>query len=93
MKHLLLTTIAALVLVVCGESQQSTSTKEATPVDPVAEVPAKPPFPKESQPAEPVAEAIEPETPKVERAEVGATIPAVLGRETQIFTDQLQFIP
>ena len=33
MKHLLLTTIAALVLVVCGESQQSTSTKEAKPVE------------------------------------------------------------
>jgi len=37
MKHLLLTTIAALVLVVCGESQQSTSTKEAKPVEPFVE--------------------------------------------------------
>jgi len=62
-------------------------------VDPVAEVPAQPLSTVKSQPAEPVAEAIEPETPKVERAEVGATVPAVLGRETQIFTDQLQSIP
>ena len=38
MKHLLLTTIAAVVLVGCGESQQSAPTPEATPVEPVAEV-------------------------------------------------------
>ena len=37
MKHLLLTTIAAVVLVGCGESQQSASTPEAKPVEPVAE--------------------------------------------------------
>ena len=55
MKNILIT-IAVLVLAGCGESQQYTSTKEAKPVDPDAEVPAKPPFPKESQPAEPVAE-------------------------------------
>ena len=40
MKHLLLTTIAA-VLVGCGESQQSALTPEAKPVEPVAEA-AKP---------------------------------------------------
>jgi len=33
---LLLTAIAAVMLVGCGESQKSTSTKEAKPVDPVA---------------------------------------------------------
>jgi beta-lactamase superfamily II metal-dependent hydrolase len=38
MKHLLLTTIAAVVLVGCGESQQTTPTPEANPVEPVAEV-------------------------------------------------------
>ena len=38
MKHLLLTTIAAVLLVGCGESQQSAPTQEATPVEPVAEV-------------------------------------------------------
>ena len=92
MKQLLIT-ITALVLVWCSDSPQSATTKEAKPVDPVAEVPAQPLSTVKSQPAEPVAEAIQPETPKVERAEVGATVPAVLGRETQIFTDQLQSIP
>jgi hypothetical protein len=37
MKHLLLTTIAAVVLVGCGESQQSAPAPEARPVEPVAE--------------------------------------------------------
>ena len=37
MKHLLLTTIAAVVLVGCGESQQSPPTPEAKPIEPVAE--------------------------------------------------------
>ena len=37
MKHLLLTTIAAAVLVGCGEAQQSAPAPEAKPVEPVAE--------------------------------------------------------
>jgi len=37
MKHLLLTTIAAVVLVGCGESQQSAPAPESKPVEPVAE--------------------------------------------------------
>ena len=41
MKHLLLTTIAAVVLVGCGESQQSAPAPETKPVEPVAEA-AKP---------------------------------------------------
>ena len=41
MKHLLLTTIAAVVLVGCGEVQQSAPAPEAKPVEPVAEA-AKP---------------------------------------------------
>ncbi len=36
MKHLLLTTIAAVVLVGCGEAQQSPPTPEAKPIEPVA---------------------------------------------------------
>ena len=44
MKHLLLTTIAAVVLVGCGESQQSAPAPEAKPVEPIAE--AKPVNPK-----------------------------------------------
>jgi len=39
MKYLLLTTIAAVVLVGCGESQQSAPAPEAKPVEPVAEAP------------------------------------------------------
>jgi hypothetical protein len=59
MKHLLLTTIAAVVLVGCGEAQQSTP--QAEPVEPVAEVPVQPsPPPAE---AKPVAEAAKPTTP------------------------------
>ena len=41
MKQLLIT-IAAVVLVGCGESKHSASTPEAKPVEPVAEVPSKP---------------------------------------------------
>ena len=59
MKHLLLTTIAAVVLAGCGESQQSVP--QAEPVEPVAEVPVQPsPPPAE---AKPVAEATKPTTP------------------------------
>ena len=38
MKHILITTIAAVILVGCGESQQSAPSPEAKPVEPVAEV-------------------------------------------------------
>ena len=37
MKQLLLTTIAAVVLVGCGESQQSATAPEAEPIEPLAE--------------------------------------------------------
>ena len=37
MKHLLLTTIAAVLLVGCGKSQQSVPAPEAKPVEPVVE--------------------------------------------------------
>ena len=63
MKQLIIL-IAALVLVGCGESQQMNPTEEAKPVDPVAEVPTKPPSPVESQTAETVAEAVNLEAPK-----------------------------
>ena len=39
MKHLLLTTIAAVVLVGCGESQQSAPAPEAKPEPPTAKAP------------------------------------------------------
>ena len=45
MKHILITTIAAVVLVGCGESQQSAPQAETKPAEPVAEVaqPTTPP--------------------------------------------------
>ena len=59
MKHLLLTTIAAVVLVGCGESQQSSTQAETKPSEPVDEVTARPSPPPsaEVKPAETVAEA------------------------------------
>ena len=64
MKHLLITTIAAVVLVGCGESQQSAPAPEAKPVEPIAEVPAQPsPPPAAVEPPEPIAEAAKPTTP------------------------------
>ena len=39
MKHLLITTIAALVLVGCGKSQQSAPAPEAKPEPPTAKAP------------------------------------------------------
>ena len=57
MKHLLLTTIAAVLVVGCGEAQQSSTPLEAEPVEPVAEVPAQSsPPPVEAQPPQPVGE-------------------------------------
>jgi len=41
MKHLLLTTIAAVLLVGCGESQESTAAPEPKPVELIGEVPAQ----------------------------------------------------
>ena len=49
MRHLLLTTIAAVLVVGCGQSQQSTPAPEAKPVEPVAEA-AQPEPPKAKAP-------------------------------------------
>ena len=48
MKHLLITTIAAVLLVGCGKAQQSVPPAEAKPTEPVAEA---------SQPEPPTAKA------------------------------------
>jgi hypothetical protein len=64
MKHILITTIAAVVLVGCGESKQSAPTPESKPVEPVAEVPVQPSSPPpKAKPLESVAEAAKPTTP------------------------------
>ena len=70
MKYLI-TTIAAVVLVGCGESQESAAAPEAKPVEPVAEVPAQPsPPPVEAKPDEPVAEESQPEPPAATAPEI-----------------------
>jgi hypothetical protein len=62
MKHILITTIAAAVLVGCGETQQS-SPPEAQPAEPASEAPVQlsspPPEAKPVEPIKPV-ESIEP---------------------------------
>jgi len=58
MKHLLLTTIAAVLLVGCGESQQSVPAPEAKPAEPVAET-AKPEPPTAKAPDISIYEAAE----------------------------------
>ena len=63
MKHILITTIAAAVLVGCGETQQS-SPPEAQPAEPASEAPAQlsspPPEAKPVESVEPVAKAAQP---------------------------------
>ena len=61
MKHLLITTIAAVVLVGCGKSQQSTPPAEAKPVEPVAEN------------TKPEPTTVKPERPQANRALIEAT--------------------
>ena len=62
MKHLLITTIAAVVLVGCGESKQSAPPETPTP-ETVKEVPTPPSPPAEAKPVEPVVEATQPDPP------------------------------
>ena len=63
MKSILVSIVAAVLLVGCGKPQQS-ATPEAQPVEPVAEVQLVEPV-AEEQPAEPVTEAAQPEPPLV----------------------------
>ena len=80
MKHLILTTIAAVLLVGCGESQQSAPAPETKPVEPVAEVPSQPsPPPAEAKPVEPVAEASQPEPPTAKAPDISIHGAAVDG--------------
>jgi outer membrane biosynthesis protein TonB len=64
MKSQLIAIVAAVLLVGCGESQQSAPAPESKPVEPVAEVPAQPsPPPAAVEPPEPIAEAAKPTNP------------------------------
>ena len=64
MKSHLIAIVAAVLVVGCGESQQSAPSPETQPAEPVAEVPAQPsPTPVEAKPVKPVAEAAKPEPP------------------------------
>ena len=54
MKSILVSVVAAVVLVGCGESQQSAPAPETPPAEPVAEVPAQPSSPQvEAKPTTP----------------------------------------
>ena len=66
MKPLLLTTIAAVLLVGCGKTQQSAPQAEAKPVEPVAEVAevAQPEQPTAKAPDISIHDAVEDELPK-----------------------------
>jgi len=87
MKHLLLTTIAALVLVGCGESQQSVPPAEVGPAEPIAEVPAQPSSPPaEAKPVEPIAEA-KPVNPKANKALLNAVKKGDIEAAKQAITD------
>ncbi len=58
MKSILVSIVAAVLLVGCGKVQQS---PEAIPVEPIADVPAQPsPPPVEAIPVEPIVEAAQP---------------------------------
>ena len=67
----LIAIVAAVVLVGCGEAQQSAPAPESKPVEPVAEVPAQPSSPPpEAKPVEPVAEAARPEPPTAKAPDI-----------------------
>jgi ankyrin repeat protein len=70
MKQILFTTIVAVVLVGCGEKQQSVPAPEAKPAEPVAEVPAQPLPPVAAKADEPVAEASQPELPTAKAPDI-----------------------
>ena len=71
MKQIPITTIAAVLLVGCGEAQQSAPAPETKPVEPVAEVPARPSAPPvEAKPVEPVAEVAQPELPTAKAPDI-----------------------
>ena len=86
MKQLLIT-IAALVVVGCGESQQSATAPEAEPAEPVAEVPAQQSAPPaEAKPTKSVAENKQ-VNPKANKALLNAAEKGDIDAAKQAFTD------
>ena len=81
MKHLLLTTIAAVVLVGCGESQQSAPTAEVKPVEPVAEAakPTTPPKAVSANKGADPARGIKPEPPTAKAPALSIYLAAMTG--------------
>jgi hypothetical protein len=72
MKHILITTIAAVLVVGCGESQQSAPAPEAKPVEPVAEAtkPITPPKAVTANKGADPARGIKPEPPKAKAPDI-----------------------
>jgi ankyrin repeat protein len=68
MKHIVITTIAAVVLVGCGEAQQLVPEPETPPSEPVAEVPTQPSSP-QVEATEPVTES-EPQLVKLQAQDI-----------------------
>jgi len=98
MKHLLLTTIAAVLLVGCGESQQSTPSPETQPAERITEVPVQPSSPSpEAEPAELVAEVQpaepidkEPISPPSSATEAKPVVPIAEVAQPERPTDKLE---
>ena len=72
MKHLLITTIAAVLLVGCGESQQSAPSPDAKPAEPVAEAakPTTPPKAVSANKGADPARGINPEPPTAKASDI-----------------------
>ena len=81
MKHLLLTTIAAVVLVGCGEPQQSAPAPETKPAEPVAEAtkPITPPKAVTANKGADPARGIKPEPPTAKAPDISIHEAAMRG--------------
>ena len=81
MKHLLITTIAAVLLVGCEESQQSSAPSEAQPAEPVAEAakPTTPPKAVSANKGADPARGINPEPPTAKAPDISIHFAAAEG--------------
>ena len=83
MKHLLLTTIAAVLLVGCGEAQQSAPAPEAKPDEPVAKAtkPTTPPKAVTANKGADPARGINPEPPTAKAPDISIRDAAENGKD------------